>query len=204
MPTTIILVRHGQTEWNRVERFRGQFDVPLNHNGLAQAFKTGQKIASKWKPAALYASPMGRAQDTARQIGQFCDLPVQSCQGLIDINYGAWQGLTPAEVSQTWPEMIKLWYETPDAALIPGGETLAQVRMRAMNALREICLLHPGSSLVLVSHTVINRLILLGILGLGNDHFWRIRQEPCAINVFEVEKDQFTLVSTNDTCHLDG
>jgi phosphoserine phosphatase len=200
--THIILIRHGQTEWNRAERFRGRADVPLNDTGLAQAEATGQRVAAEWRPTAVYSSPLSRAVKTAEAVARPFDLPVQVHPGLADIDFGAWQGLTPDEARARWPEMVEAWYRAPHTAQIPGGETLASLRARAMATVAELAARHTGQTIVLVGHTVINRVILLAVLGLGNDRFWRLRQDNCAINVFEVESDGFTLVSLNDTCHL--
>ncbi len=200
--TCIILVRHGQTEWNRNERFRGRADVPLNETGLAQAQATGRRVAAEWRPAAVYSSPLSRAGRTAAAIAQHFDLPVQVEPGLIDIDYGQWQGLSPDEARARWPELIEAWYQAPQRAQIPGGETLEQVRARGVATVRTLATRHPEGTIVLVGHTVINRAILLGILGLGTDRFWHIRQDTCAINVFEITGDDFVLVSLNDTCHL--
>ena len=202
--THIVLVRHGQTEWNRVERFRGQADVPLNETGLAQAEATARRIAAEWQPVAVYSSPLSRAVKTAEAIARQFHLPVQTHRGLTDINYGQWQGLTPDEARERWPEMVEAWYCTPESAQIPGGETLTALRVRTMEAARELAARHPGKTIVLVGHTVVNRAILLGALGLRSHFFWRLRQNPCAINVLEMDGREFTLVSMNDTCHLKG
>lgn len=200
--TCIILVRHGQTEWNRVERFRGHADVPLNELGLAQAGSTGRRIAAEWKVSAVYSSPLTRATRTAEAIANPFSLPVQIHPDLIDINYGAWQGLTPDEVRQRWPEALHAWYAQPEEAIIPGGETLANLRERAMRAVNELSDRHSGQTMVIVGHTVINRIILLGTLRLGNERFWHLGQEPCAINLIEAKDGDFMLVRLNDTCHL--
>jgi broad specificity phosphatase PhoE len=200
--TRFILVRHGQTEWNRVERFRGRADVPLNETGLAQAEATGQRVAAEWQPAAVYSSLLSRAVKTAEAIARRVDLAVQVHAALGDIDFGQWQGLTPDEVKERWPEIHSAWYNTPHTARIPGGETLDDLRSRAMRGVRELAARHVEQTVALVSHTVVNRVILLAVLGLGNDRFWRLGQDNCAINVFETEGNDFTLVSLNDTCHL--
>lgn len=202
--TRFILVRHGQTEWNRVERFRGRADVPLNATGLDQAAATGRRIAAAWQPAAVYSSPLSRAIQTADAVVSHFNQEVQVLPGLIDIDYGQWQGLTPDEASSRWPKLVDAWNNAPHTAHIPDGETLADVHARGLAAVRELANRHEGQTIVLVSHTVMNRAILLAVLGLGNDRFWRLRQDPCAINVFEVDRGDFTLVSFNDTCHLAG
>jgi probable phosphoglycerate mutase len=202
--TLIVLVRHGQTEWNRVERFRGQADVPLNETGLAQAEATAQRITVEWRPVAIYSSPLSRAVKTAEAIARQFGLPVQTHRGLTDIDYGQWQGLTPDEARERWPEMVDAWYGAPETAQIPGGETLNHLRVRTMEAVRGLAARHLGKTIVLVGHTVVNRAILLSVLGLRNHRFWRLKQDPCAINVLETDGDDFTLVSMNDTCHLKG
>jgi broad specificity phosphatase PhoE len=200
--TQIVLVRHGETEWNRVERFRGRADVPLNETGLAQAEATARRIVSEWQPAAVYSSPLSRAIQTAEAIARPLGLPVQIHRGLADIDYGRWQGLTPDEARAQWPKEVDAWYCTPQAASIPGGETLDRVRARAMEAVNKLAARHLGQTIVLVSHTVVNRAILLGVLGLRSNRFWHLRQDTCALNLFEAAGDAFTLVTMNDTCHL--
>ncbi len=200
--TRFVLVRHGQTEWNRVERFRGRADVPLNDAGLAQAEATGRRVAEEWQPAAVYASPLSRAYVTAEAISVRCGLPVAPLAGVIDIDYGEWQGLTPEEVAARWPDLLHAWYTAPQTVQVPGGESLAGLRERAMRSLCELVDRHRDETVAVVSHTVVNRVILLGILGLGNERFWRLRQDNCAINVFDADASDFTLVTLNDTSHL--
>jgi broad specificity phosphatase PhoE len=97
--TRFILVRHGQTAWNREERFRGQSDVPLNETGLSQAGLTAGRIAVEWRPAAVYSSPLLRAHQTSQAIAEPLGLQVRPHAGLNDIRFGLLQGLTAANVS---------------------------------------------------------------------------------------------------------
>jgi probable phosphoglycerate mutase len=200
--TRLILVRHGETEWNRVERFRGRADVPLNAAGLAQAEATAQRIARTWQPAAIFSSPLSRAVQTAEAIARHYDLTVEPQPDLIDIDFGHWQGLSPEQVRERWPQLLEDWYTAPHTAKFPGGETLAQLRVRAMAAVSALIECHRGQTIVLVGHTVLNRVLLLAMLGLGNERFWRLAQDTCAINVIEAEAADYTLVALNDTAHL--
>ena len=200
--TLIILVRHGETEWNRIERFRGHADVPLNETGLIQAEATGNRVAQEWRPVTVYSSPRSRAVMTAEAIARHFDLPVQIHPGLEDIDFGEWQGLTRDEASRRWPKQIDLWFNHPQRTRIPHGDTLKALRERLMHTVHELVDKHPQQTIVLVGHTAVNRIILLGILGLDNQRFWRLHQDPCAINVIEAQNDDFTLVSLNDVCHL--
>ena len=202
--TRIILVRHGQTEWNRVEHYRGLADIPLNETGFAQADAVGWRIAQEWKAevAAIYSSPLSRTTQTAVVIGRYIDLPVHPFSALIDLNMGAWQGLTPDQVRGQWPEPFAAWYSTPDTVCFPEGETLALARTRAMSGLHEMILRHEGRTIILVSHTDVIRVMLLSVLGLANDCLWSIRQDNCAINVIEATDSTYALVTMNDTAHL--
>ncbi len=200
--TTVILVRHGQTAWNEVERFRGRADVPLNETGLAQARATGQHVAARWSVSAVYSSPLVRAVKTAEAIAVHFHLPVQIHPGLVDIDYGEWQGLTPEAAAARNPDTLHAWRMVPHQARIPGGETLDALRGRAMAAVAELVARHSGQVVALVGHTVVNRVILLAVLGLGNEGFWRLRQDTCAINVFDTDGKDYTVVALNDTCHL--
>jgi len=126
---------------------------------------------------------------------------VQIHPGLADIDYGEWQGLTPDEMRDRWTAALHGWYHQTDEAIIPGGETLAQTLPWHEHRKRAVCR-HAEQTIVIVGHTVINRIILLCVLGLGNKRFWHIKQDTCAINAFEAERGDFVLVSLNDTCHL--
>ena len=201
--TRIVLVRHGQTAWNREIRFRGQIDVPLDEFGLEQAEATGRYVAARWPVAAVYASWMGRAMQTAAPIARAHDLTVQPMAGLLDIDFGEWGGLSPDEVAQRYPNLLRAWYDAPHTLQIPGGESLSLVRERALSGLAEVTARHSDETVALVSHSVVNRVLLCAVLGLGNEHFWRLKQDTCAVNVFNVNDNGiFTLVLMNDTCHL--
>jgi phosphoserine phosphatase len=200
--TCLILVRHGETEWNRVERFRGRADVPLNAAGLAQAEATARRIGHTWQPAAIVASPLSRTVQTAQAIARQCGLAVEPHPDLIDIDFGQWQGLTPEQVRERWPELLAHWYAAPHTVEFPGGETLSQLRARAMAVVCALVERYRGQTIVLVGHTVLNRVLLLAMLGLGNERFWHLRQGTCAINVIEAEAGDFTLETLNDTAHL--
>ena len=128
----ILLVRHGQTGWNQVERFRGHADIPLNEIGLAQANTTAKRIAAQWKPTAVFSSPLSRALVTAQKISTAINLTAIPSSGLMDIDFGQWQGLTPEEAQTQWPEQIDNWAHAPQELAIPGGETFDQVQSRAL------------------------------------------------------------------------
>jgi broad specificity phosphatase PhoE len=139
---------------------------------------------------------------TAEAIGLLCGLAVLPLAAVIDIDYGEWQGLTPEEAASRWPAALHAWYTARNTVQPPDGESLDGLRERVMGAIRELAERHCDETIAVVSHTVVNRVILLAVLGLGNERFWRLGQDNCAINVFEATAGEFTLVSLNDVCHL--
>ena len=200
--TKILLVRHGHVEGISPERFRGRADLPLTVEGRRQAAATAQRIASGWRPVAVYSRPMGRCMATAAAIGQAVGLSPAAVAGLSDIDYGSWQGLTPDEARQHWAAEVDSWYRNPDWAAIPGGETLQDVLARTTAALRDAVRRHLRDTVVLVGHDSVNRVILLHALGLPLSRYWRIRQDPCAINEIDADAGGFVIVSLNQTDHL--
>jgi broad specificity phosphatase PhoE len=202
--TTIVLVRHGETEWNRVERFRGRVDVPLNLNGQRQAVATAKFIRTLWRPAAVYSSPLTRAVQTALPIAAQSGLSIKTLPDFIDLDYGEWQGHTVEEVKMRWHETYFLWQRAPHTVRIPGGETLEELRERGMTALYKLVQLHKGETIVIVGHQDLNRAILISLLNLGLNHFWSIQQNNCAINriVSANGDDRVNVISINETAHL--
>jgi probable phosphoglycerate mutase len=199
--TSIYLVRHGQTAWNKEEIFRGRTDVPLDEMGLRQAELAG-RFFQEIKIDAIYSSPLSRAWQTAQKIAHFHHLDVQLLEGLIDMSFGDWEGHAHQEIKEMDPETYRIWRDEPHRVRLPGGETLDDVRERAMGSLEDVVKLHPEQTLILVSHRVVNKVILCGILGLDNSHFWQITQDTTAINLIQYKKGKYILSFMNEACHL--
>jgi broad specificity phosphatase PhoE len=200
--TTILLVRHGQTAWNREERFRGQVDLPLDEWGRQQAELVGRRIVGQWKPAAIYASSLQRTLQTAAVVARACGLRTTIHDGLLDIDYGAFAGLTLEEAADLHPELARAWQRAPHMVLFPGGESVGDVRDRAEAALMEIAANHPDQTVVLVSHVVVCRLLLCAVLGIDSSYFWAFEPATGSISAFEILNGRKALLSFNDTCHL--
>jgi phosphoserine phosphatase len=203
--TRIVLVRHGQTEWNVAERFRGRIDVPLDEVGLRQARAAAARLRADYSLSAVYSSPLSRASQTAEPIASAFDLPVQVLPAILDQDFGEWDGLTIPEVAKRYPEMFRMWREEPQQLKLPGGESLDDVRERVVAGLREVVGLHAGKTVALVSHRVICKVLMCAVLGLDNSHFWRIEQGNTAINEFDAidpDRGVYLVRKLNDTCHL--
>jgi len=199
--TSIYLVRHGQTAWNKEEIFRGRTDVPLDETGLKQAELAGQYFKGK-EIHGIYSSPLSRAWETAQMIAQFHNLKVQPLQGILDMSFGEWEGHAHQEIRKMDGETYRQWVESPQLVRLPGGESLDDVRVRAMTALEEVIRSHPEKTLILVSHRVVCKVLICAILGLDNSHFWQIAQDTTAINLIQYRNGKYILSLMNETCHL--
>lgn len=198
---SVYLIRHGQTAWNREEIFRGRTDVPLNETGLREAALAGEYL-KEVEVHAIYSSPLSRARETAEKIAEFRNIKVQLLDGIIDMSFGRWEGHPHQEIQKDYKELYRQWKEEPHRVKLPGGESLGEVRVRSMAALEEVIRLHPGKTLVLVSHRVINKVLICGILGIENSHFWQIGQDTTAINLIQFKNGKYILSLLNETCHL--
>jgi broad specificity phosphatase PhoE len=197
----IILARHGETAWNAAGIFRGRADVPLSDNGVGQAERLAQYLNAE-KIDVVYSSPLQRAVRTAGAIARRQGLEVNTVENLNDMDFGAWQGLTEKEVSQKYPELYQDWLDTPEQVRLPGGETLADVRGRAMPFVEDAVLRCGNGKMVLVSHRVVNKVLICALLGLDNSSFWNIKLDTGGITRFICEGDRVVLTSHNDTCYL--
>jgi len=199
--TSIYLVRHGQTAWNKEEIFRGRTDVPLDGTGVKQAELAGEYFRGM-EIDAIYSSPLSRAWQTAQKIAKNHSLEVQVLEGIIDMSFGDWEGNARQEIQKMDPETYRMWIEEPHRVRPSGGESLEEVRIRSMTALEEVIQSHPGKTLILVSHRVINKVLICAILGIDQSHFWQITQDTTAINLIQYRKGRYILSLMNETCHL--
>jgi broad specificity phosphatase PhoE len=148
----IFLLRHGATDWNLAGKCQGATDLELNETGLMQA-ETAALGLSREKIDAIYSSNLRRALQTAGAVGRFHNLPVLVEEDLRELDHGALEGLTFAEIHAARPDFIRQWRDTPEDAAIPGGEKLIEVERRAWNALGRIASRHRlEETLVIVSH----------------------------------------------------
>ncbi len=199
--TRVFLVRHGQTEWNRVERFRGRAPINLNEVGIKQAEATAERLA-QWSITAIFSSPLPRALTTAQILARRLGLEVKLSPELIDIDFGEWEGLSPAEAATKYSSLYQLWLESPHLVVFPGGESLAQVRERASAYVDNLITNYREKTIALVSHRVVCQVLVLHFLGLDNSCFWKITQDVSCINLFEISDNGPVILFVNDTCHL--
>jgi len=201
LPTTILLIRHGETEWNRGKIFRGTYDIPLNGNGRAQAALAAKALGGR-KIDAAYSSPLSRAMETARITLADKHVPITVEKSFIDFNYGEWTGLEERAVAEKWPGEYAQWTSEPDKVRPPGGDTLGEVYDRAYGALEQIAGKHANGTVAVFAHRVVNKLLVLAMLTLGPERFTFIRQDNCCINEFTRTEAGYITIAVNDTSHL--
>jgi probable phosphoglycerate mutase len=202
--TRLVVVRHGQTAWNvgaGPERFRGRADLPLDDVGQAQAAALAARLAGE-PIAAIYASPLQRTQHTVAPLATRLGLEVEPHDGLIDIDYGQFQGLDHDQAAAAYPGMYWQWCTAPGQVRFPGGEGLADVQARLLSFLAALTTARPDQTVALAGHQIVNKVLACTLLGLDLDQIWRIHQDPACANVYQQVAGTWHTLCLNDTCHL--
>jgi broad specificity phosphatase PhoE len=194
----IYIVRHGETQWNKEEVFRGRKDIPLNDTGKRQAELAGAYFRGI-PVKKIISSPLARAVETAAAISAATGVLVESMEELTDINFGIWEGLSLKEVEERYPDAFALWRISPEKLRIADGETLAEVRERISRGLARAA--DVAGAVVIVTHRAICKILVLALLHIENEHFWAIKYDPGSITLLEGDGSRFTLIFSNDTCH---
>jgi broad specificity phosphatase PhoE len=169
--TTLLLVRHGATEWNDQRLAQGHADIELNEEGRQQAAHAAAELADR-DVVAVYSSDLQRALETARPIAAAHGLDIVVDADLREINQGEWEGLHVDEIKSRWPE---LWGPARHYKRRPGGEAPSEVRRRAVEAIRRILRAHPAGTVVVVSHGGTIRWLSAEALGYDDVRSARIR-----------------------------
>lgn len=193
----IILARHGETAWNASETFRGRADISLNKTGRKQAERLGEYLAGE-DIDFIYSSPLQRAVATARAIAAHHNLEVTVAANLNDFHFGDWQGLSLTRVAEKYPELYRDWLDTPEQVRVPGGESLEEVRSRALPFVEDAIIRCGDGRIVFVSHRVVHKVLVCGLLGLDLSHFWNIRINTGALTRFECGDGRLVLTGHNE------
>ena len=164
----LILIRHGETEWNVEGRYQGQADPPLNSRGRRQALTLAHKLSAIGLEL-LVSSPLKRAAQTAQILARKFQLPILYDQRLMEIHQGDWQTRLRSEIEQHYPELFHRWETEPWQVTPPNGENLPQVQQRVNEFLDELLLRYPGSCIGIVTHRIPIALVKLRYQGLDAD-----------------------------------
>lgn len=210
-----LLVRHGETDWNRDGRFQGQIDIPLNENGHRQAAQAGEFLKAVKIDAAVTSS-MLRPKETAEGIlKHHPDVNLEATEHLWEISHGEWEGLLETEIESGYPGMLSQWQNTPETVQMPAGENLNDVWTRAKQGWGNIVATYSEGmndwdappTVMVVAHDAINKAILCQLFGLGPENFWQFKQGNGAVSVIDYHggpESAPILSAANITTHLSG
>jgi len=204
----IILVRHGETDWNKEGRFQGQIDIPLNKTGKNQAEKASVYL-NKIRFNKAYSSSMSRPFETAKIIlggNKNNNIEIIKIDELSEISHGLWEGKLEKDIKNTWPEMLKKWHKEPENVIMPEGESIEDVSKRSLNAWKSICKNQKKDDITLiVAHDAVNKTLICNLLGMSNAKIWTIKQGNGGITIVDIfhDKNKDSVISAlNITSHL--
>ena len=184
--TRIIMVRHGETEWNKQMRIQGgQSDIPLNDTGRSQA-ETVRRVLEGTELAAIYASPMARALETARIINENRNLEITTMPELVEINAGIYEGIPVAELGRRFSQIVTELGENDELPRAPGGESVAEVQERGWKAIEIMARDHYGQNILVVTHYFVILTAVCKVLDLplaGVSRFWMANGSITTVNL---------------------
>jgi broad specificity phosphatase PhoE len=203
--TVIYFVRHGRTDWNHQGLFRGRADRPLDDVGIRHSELVRDALAPK-KLKHLYASPMQRTIGTLSKLSaRMNHKPIHGAKGLIDIDYGKWQGVKKEDAQSQWPDLWRTWHEDPFSVTFPDGESLKDVQARALADINQIVKESEGYPVVVCTHRVVLKALFCGFVDAQSPQaFYSFKVDPGSISIVQFKDDLPVIVTLNDTRHIRG
>jgi probable phosphoglycerate mutase len=196
----LLIIRHGETTWNREGRIQGHRDSPLTPRGLAQARAAAARLARE-RVDALYSSDLGRAQQTAREVGAATALPIRLDEGLRERAFGIHEGKTWDEIAREHPVDAQLLTEIASRA-VPGGESLVEFRDRVTGALRRIAREARAERIAVVTHGGVLGVLYREAMGIPLDAPRSYTTVNAGVNHFRYVDDRWSVVRWGDADHL--
>ena len=197
----LILVRHGETNWNKEGRYQGQIDTDLSERGLEQG-RALAKALSELPIDEFYSSHLKRARMTAQFCADYHDKQVQTDERLQEIAHGTWEGLLSEEVNENYAELLQAWRDQPASVKMPEGESLQELADRSMIAFEEIAKNNIGKTVLVAAHDATNKVIICRLMNADLNSFWQVKQDNTCINVIEYENGVWRIVLLNSTQHM--
>ena len=199
--TRIYLLRHGETQWNIDKVFRGRSEIPLTDTGRKQAELAAAHLKAD-NIHFIYTSPLSRAKETAQICGKILGTKPVVDERFTGLAFGPWQGKPHQEIKERYPDLYRIYKDEFHILRLEGAETLQQAFDRCMAGLADIKRKHPDESVLIVSHRVICKLMVLGILGKGPEGFYEVKLDTCGLSEFYTDGGRWVLTKFNDTCFL--
>jgi probable phosphoglycerate mutase len=198
----LIIIRHGESEWNRIGRYQGQADAPLSELGLRQAEALAGRLRNE-RLHAIYTSPLQRAARTAAAVARYHpDVPLYAEPALLEIDHGDWQGLMVDEVKERYADGLREWRMHPTRAQMPNGESFSNILKRVLDFKDRLLLEYPDRSVLISTHDVVVKILVSDVLGMNMDRINRIWVTNASISAIEYGDDLPYLVSLSEACHL--
>lgn len=203
MKTTIMLIRHGETEWNILGKFQGSTDIPLSNEGIRQAFMLKERLKSDFD--YIFSSPLKRAYETAKILCDESVKHVSIAEEIREINFGKWEGLTVKGIAEKYPDIFNEWRNDKREGKFCGGDmSTLNASIRAKNCIMEIANKHKGKKIVIVAHGGIIKAGLIGIFEWDMSMYHKIALGNTCVNTITFNDDMKpALLGLNDTNHLD-
>ncbi|MHB8589061.1 MAG: histidine phosphatase family protein [Candidatus Dormibacteraceae bacterium] len=198
----MILVRHGQSTWNREHRIQGQLDPPLSDEGRRQAELLGRRLAGG-RPTGFYSSDLKRALETSEAISAVIGMDPAPTPALREIYLGEWEGLRTAEIAVRFPQAWARWDEEPDWDVVPGGEGATRFENRVVAALDAILERHADGDVLVVTHGGVIQVALHRVVGRPSRGLFPFKIQNASISVIEYGKGRMVIAGANDIGHLE-
>lgn len=200
----VILVRHGETEWNRLRRVQGGgSDTPLNERGKQQVEALGLRLKTE-TIQAVYSSPLQRSRDTAQAIARHCQKEVNLEPAFLELRLGELEGVLIDEVGRSFNELLITSRQGEVLPKVPGGESLVELQQRAWSAIQRLVSQHTGGDIIVVSHSFVILSIICSVLDLSLTQIGRFRISPASISSISFDRQPPRLILFNDTHHLNN
>ncbi|MDK2799918.1 MAG: phosphoserine phosphatase [Clostridiales bacterium] len=201
--TKLFLIRHGLTEWNKLNKFQGSSDISLCKEGVEQAKKLASRLSS-YNFEAIYASDLSRAYDTATYIAQAHNLVVKKIPELREIHFGEWEGLTKDEIIKLKNYDFNRWKVSPHSEKFPGEGSFLNVQRRVMKGIHTILSRHTEGNIVIVSHGGSLKIIILSLLELDLSFYRKFWLGNTSLSIIELQQHRSILNLLNDMSHLEN
>ncbi len=202
--TKLYLVRHGETEWNKISRIQGKTDTELSDKGIKQAELLAKRLACE-DIDYIYSSSLKRALRTAEIIKSYKKCGIVKSDKYHEICLGPWEGMTINEIKEKYSEHFRVYSEDPANFNLPGAETFLDLSERTYSAIKEIVSCHKGSNILVVSHGTAIKAAIIRILGIDLKNYTKFKVDNASISIIGFPEDnpeRPVVLCLNDTNHL--